>query len=391
MPVQIVVSLPQDAAPSGGEPQTQLNQWLSDNLGVSEQDVANIDIPSFKIGTLDNLVNQSDELARLDEQLQQIFSKSAELIDNLYQGNKAQIAAAKKIDNSYSAEKYLAQFTWNSSKFRVDKSIPDLIDLISKEAFQLDSDVRSCFNSYSAAKTNLSAVDRKQTGNLSIRSLHDVVRRDQFVLDSEYLQTVLVAVPVQQKSDFINNYETLTQLVVPRSASIIAQDSEFVLFNVTMFRKVVSEFLSKCRDNKWTPREFKYSEALIEDMRKEQQNASQNERKLYGEIVRLSRTAYSDIYKNWIHLRVIRIYVESVLRYGLPPNFLTAVINADPSKGAKSIEKCESLLVDKFGYLGGAAFSKDKRGKLKGDSDLHEYGALVDNEYKPFVLFYMEV
>jgi V-type H+-transporting ATPase subunit C len=385
------LSLPQEAAPSGGDPQTQLNRWLSESLSVAESDVANIDIPSFKIGTLDNLVNQSEELTKLDGQFQQIFTKSGDLIDSLYQGNKAQISAAKRIDSNYVAEKYLALFTWNSNKFRIDKSIPDLIDLISKETFQLDSDVRTSFNNYSAAKTNLTAVDRRQTGNLSVRSLHDVVRREHFVLDSEYLQTVLIAVPLQQKADFLNIYETLTQLVVPRSASIIAQDSEYILFNVTLFRKVASEFVAKSRDHKWTPRDFKYSDSLIEDMRKEQQNASQTERKLYGEIVRLSRTAYSDIYKNWIHLRVIRIYVESVLRYGLPPNFLTAIINADPAKGAKSVDKCEATLIEKFGYLGGAAFSKDKRGKLKGDSDLHEYGALVDNEYKPFVLFYMEV
>lgn len=391
MPPQIVLSLPREAVPSGGDPQTKLNQWLSENLSVAASDVTSIDVPSFKIGTLDNLVNQSEELAKLDGQFQQMFTKAGELITSLYQGNAAQISAAKRIDGNYVAEKYMARFSWNSNKFRVDKPIPDLIDLISKESFQLDSDVRNSFNNYTNAKSNLSAVDRKQTGNLSVRSLHDVVRRDHFVLDSEYLQTVLIAVPVQQKTDFLNSYETLTQLVVPRSASVIAKDPEYILFNVTVFKKIVTEFLAKCREKKWTPREFKYSDSLIEDMRKEQQNASQIERKLYGEIVRLSRTAYSDIYKNWIHIRVIRVFVESVLRYGLPPNFLTSVVNADPAKGAKSLDKCEAILIDKFGYLGGAAFSKDKRGKLKGDSDLHEYGALVDNEYKPFVLFYMEV
>ena len=33
------------------------------------------------------------------------------------------------------------------------------------------------------------------SGNLSVRSLVDVVRKEHFIGDSEYMQTVLVAVP----------------------------------------------------------------------------------------------------------------------------------------------------------------------------------------------------
>lgn len=33
------------------------------------------------------------------------------------------------------------------------------------------------------------------SGNLSVKSLHEVVSKDHFVQDSEYLETLLVAVP----------------------------------------------------------------------------------------------------------------------------------------------------------------------------------------------------
>lgn len=49
--------------------------------------------------------------------------------------------------------------------------------------------------SYNALKGNLNSFERKQGGSLSVKSLHDIVRREHFVLDSEYLQTVLLAVP----------------------------------------------------------------------------------------------------------------------------------------------------------------------------------------------------
>lgn len=39
---------------------------------------------------------------------------------------------------------------------------------------------------------NFMVIDR---GNLSIRSLAEIVKKEHFIQDSEYLQTVLVAVP----------------------------------------------------------------------------------------------------------------------------------------------------------------------------------------------------
>ncbi len=251
----------------------------------------------------------------------------------------------------------------------------------------MDTDVRTTFASYSAAKTNLSAVDRKQTGDLSVKSLHDIVNSSHFILDSDHLQTVLVAVPKNLRKEFLGSYETLVPFVVPRSSNIIAEDNEYILFNVSLFKKYVPQFVQKCREQKWTPREFKFSEGLIEEMRREQQMAAQTEHKLRGEVVRLAKTAYSDIFQAWFHLKAIRIFVESVLRYGLPPTFVCSIIKP-PSK---QLKKVKETLISQYGYLGGNAFATDKKGRVKNDSSLNEYGSLVDTEYEPFAFYSVEI
>jgi len=40
----------------------------------------------------------------------------------------------------------------------------------------------------------------------------------------------------------------------------------------------------------------------------------------------MAKSAFSDTFQAWLHLEALRIYVESVLRYGLPPEFVSAVI-----------------------------------------------------------------
>ena len=45
-----------------------------------------------------------------------------------------------------------------------------------------------------------------------------------------------------------------------------------------------------------------------------------------NELVRIAKLGFNDTFQAWAHLKALRIYVESVLRYGLPPEFVSAVI-----------------------------------------------------------------
>lgn len=39
-----------------------------------------------------------------------------------------------------------------------------------------------------------------------------------------------------------------------------------------------------------------------------------------------SRTAFDEAFSCWVHLMTIRLFVESILRYGLPPAYQAAVV-----------------------------------------------------------------
>lgn len=95
-----LISLPSSAAPSGGDPDTQIASWYSENLNIPYSDVSEFQIPVFKIGTLDSLVQQSEELAKLDGQFHAVVSKLSDIIDSVHDGNAAKITAAKKVNGS---------------------------------------------------------------------------------------------------------------------------------------------------------------------------------------------------------------------------------------------------------------------------------------------------
>ncbi|CAI4045167.1 hypothetical protein N7582_003454 [Saccharomyces uvarum] len=377
----ILISLPQNAQPVTA-PGSKTDLWFHENLIGGRAFVSDFNIPEFKIGSLDTLIVESEELSKVDNQIGASIGKIIEILQGL---TETSTNAYKTLPiNNMPVPEYLENFQWQTRKFKLDKSIKDLITLISDESSQLDADVRATFANYNSAKTNLAAAERKKTGDLSVRSLHDIVKPENFVLNSEHLTTVLVAVPKSLKSDFEKTYETLSKNVVPASAGVIAEDAEYVLFNVHLFKKNVQEFTAAAREKKFIPREFNYSEELIDQLKKEHDSAASLEQSLRVQLVRLAKTAYVDVFINWFHIKALRVYVESVLRYGLPPHFNIKIIAVPP----KNLSRCKSELTDAFGFLGGNAFIKDKKGKInKQDTSLHQYASLVDTEYEPFVMY----
>lgn len=61
-------------------------------------------------------------------------------------------------------------------------------------------------------------------------------------------------------NEWTAGYEKLTDMIVPRSTQLITQDSDFGLFNVTLFKKVVDEFKLHAREKKFVVRDFTYNE-----------------------------------------------------------------------------------------------------------------------------------
>jgi V-type H+-transporting ATPase subunit C len=155
------------------------------------------------------------------------------------------------------------------------------------------------------------------------------------IQDSEYLDTHLIAVPNASVKDFYKTYETVCPMVVPRSATQIAEDDEFTLFAVVVFKKYATEFIHKIREKRWTPRDYKFKQGGKEEEAREVEKLEKDERKLWGEALRLGRTGYSESAMIWIHVLALRVFVETVLRYGLPLDFVCGLVQV------RSLPSCE--------------------------------------------------
>ncbi|XP_043935222.1 V-type proton ATPase subunit C 2 isoform X1 [Protopterus annectens] len=277
---------------------------------------------------------------------------------------------------------YLSQFQWDMAKYPVKQPLKNLAEVLAKQLSQIETDMKSRAVTYNNLKSNLQNIERKNAGNLLTRTLTDVLNKDDFVLNSEYLTTLLVVVPKTSYAQWQKTYESLADMVVPRSTKMILEDSEGGLFTVSLFQKVVEEFKAKARENRFTVREFYYNENELKAEKEEVTRLAADKKQQYGPLLRWLKVNFSETFIAWIHVKALRVFIESVLRYGLPVNFQAMLLQ--PNK--KSMKRLRDTLNALFKHLDGASAGTvtDAAVEIPGLN-------VASHDYYPYVYFKIDV
>ncbi|NWW01715.1 VATC1 ATPase, partial [Oreocharis arfaki] len=303
-------------------------------------------IPDLKVGTLDVLVGLSDELAKLDAFVESVVKKVAQYMADVLEDSKDKVQENLLANGGLLEQQCQAEHKFCSSSL---DTVPFLF--IFKGVNQIDNDLKARASAYNNLKGNLQNLERKNAGSLLTRSLADIVKKEDFVLDSEYLVTLLVIVPKLNYNDWVKQYETLAEMVVPRSSNVLFEDQDSYLCNVTLFRKAVDDFKHKAREYKFMVRDFQYNEEEMKADKEEMNRLSTDKKKQFGPLVRWLKVNFSEAFIAWIHVKALRVFVESVLRYGLPVNFQAMLLQ--PNK--KTMKKLREVLYELYKHLDSSA------------------------------------
>ena len=94
----LLVSLPNSISSSNDQEEafTALRAAVSSDNGTTTP----FNIPTFKIGTLDALVQQADDLAKLSADCATVFTKVSDSLSSLLEGDEDKIAQQKNVNDS---------------------------------------------------------------------------------------------------------------------------------------------------------------------------------------------------------------------------------------------------------------------------------------------------
>ncbi|NXU39753.1 VATC2 ATPase, partial [Drymodes brunneopygia] len=410
---------------------TNLQAWERMNTVTSKSNLSSnskFHIPDLKVGTLDALVGLSDELGKLDSFAESVIKKIAQYIGEVMEDSKDKVQE-NLLANGVDLISYLTRFEWDMAKYPIKQPLKNISEALAKQVTQIEADLKTRSAAYNNIKGNLQSLEKKTMGNLLTRTLADIVHKEDFVLNSEYLITLLVVVPKSSYLQWQKTYESLSDMVVPRSTKMIAEDAEGGLFTVTLFRKVMDDFKAKARENRFMVREFYYDEKELKCEKEELMKLASDKKQQYGApqwqpllpaclstsfrngfmvptvsgelhvahkteaweksallsqgpLLRWLKVNFSEAFVAWIHVKALRVFVESVLRYGLPVNFQAMLLQ--PNR--KSVKRLRDVLNLVFKHLDevAAASIMDPGMDIPGLQ-------LSSQEYYPYVYFKIDL
>lgn len=328
-------------------------QLLQSQLGPSLGPVLrNVMLPQLKVGTLDSLVEASDDLARLDPTLESTVFRLGALIEDISGCSRAQATMLHLSSQSQkvSAEYYLKDFEsfgWNTTQYDTKDGVPALIQKFGQVLAQSEERCRTLLSEFNEKRSKLTAIQRRTQGNLTsvpIKELVDRWCRAQGLKDgpvsTEFLTTLFVAVPLQEVDLWQRSYAKFHDFVVPRSSQLVAKDNEMALYSVICFKKVVDDVKTKSRQLRFSVRDVSNADDMTPEAVLQLKESVAHDR---DRLSQLLSQQYTQCFVAWVHLKCVRLFVESVLKFGVPVRFVPALIAAQPEREAEVLSALEKL------------------------------------------------
>eukprot|EP00928_Gymnodinium_smaydae_P060995 TRINITY_DN4500_c0_g1_i3.p1 TRINITY_DN4500_c0_g1~~TRINITY_DN4500_c0_g1_i3.p1 ORF type:complete len:423 (+),score=125.39 TRINITY_DN4500_c0_g1_i3:68-1270(+) len=335
-------------------------------------------------GSFDNLIRLTDDLQKADSQVDSIVHRLER--QWLEIDPKARFTV-KYQRQERTFQEYLATWKWDETRYPKTRSISDNLTYLMSTVNKIDEEARNKTLQFNEFKTQRANLGKKEGASLMSRDLIDVItpavvkcagRANDDVVQTEHLTTVFIILPRGTEADFLKCYETMADNIVPASAKKFPELDDKdgnCIYRVVMFKSAAENFKKACREKRLVPRDFEYSEEAYVKLTRQREAIEDAVKKQNVTVRGLYEAAWSDSMVAWMHIKAMRIFVESVLRFGMPPRFAAFAISP-PANGTAPARKA---LAD---ILGRQAAPADKAGEVMDDGE--EYFPYVSFSFTPF-------
>lgn len=97
-----------------------------------------LDIPELRVGTLDTLMQLSDDLAKTNNFIEVVVTKLRRQVQDL----GGPLAATQLRVKGLTAEAYLTRFKWNEAKFQAKRPLKELVEIITESVSKIEDDLK---------------------------------------------------------------------------------------------------------------------------------------------------------------------------------------------------------------------------------------------------------
>lgn len=300
----------------------------------------NLDKESFNMGNLDFLWFMENQLSKLDTQIESNLKKIEKQVDEMDKTHRG-FQIDTREEGRKPVETYIYNFKWDDTKYP-RTNLNEVYKNMSHRVLLIEAEFRNKTQAFSDKRSALTQVSKKEGSNFLTKDFAEVLKKplvsEKDFVYSENLVTAIVVVPKGNVQEFQRSYEEVSEYIVPGIAKQfkIEEDDPYTLWRIVYLRKAHEEIVNEMRTRfKATVREFTYDPT--ESQRREaRRNLLKSEtEQLTKTVLDLCDRYYSDLFSAYIHLKVLRLLIDCVLRYGIKDKVFTCVIKPNDGKEKK--------------------------------------------------------
>lgn len=256
---------------------------------------------------------------------------------------------------------FIKEFSWDDPKFPRSKGLMKIAEIIQSRVKSIDADIKQFMEDYGEVAGTLSTLVKNKGANFMTADMSEViyqavdegrVEASIFIRDdSTFLTNMLVVVPERKEREFLQNYvfedEKNDTASVPGSAHFTGlQDAEGnKIFRVALFHKF-PEFNRPRTIGNFTCKQFEYNKEQYEKDQERIIELTKEKKELGEKLLRRCHLTYSELFICCIHLKIMRVYIDGILRFGIPPTFTISILETHGEERKIFKNMTEVLIAD---------------------------------------------
>jgi V-type H+-transporting ATPase subunit C len=241
-----------------------------------------------------------------------------------------------------------------------------LSELLRDAGEHADKEMHRYAKSHSDHMARIAFLEKGRSGSLATAPLESLMTAQLMessglagvVADTDYLQTVLIVVPKSATEAFWAQYESMDAVsvpitdasgsqmgasspVVPRSALHLLTERDYSLFSFTILRKFFDSVAAAAKKHRWVLRSVDWSAAGASDTAEQLSRLHADASSALQLWAAAAHRTFASLISIQVHLKVLQVFVESVLNYGLPAEYsycLMRVHHSTAQQAAQAVQ-----------------------------------------------------
>ncbi|KAL3997647.1 V-ATPase subunit C family protein [Acanthocheilonema viteae] len=300
-----LISTPVDDCPEAS--------WLKlQNVARNFATFSNIAIPNFRTAPIAELYELSKDMQLLDHSVENLFRSFLSAFENVLLFEDIDLLENLIIRKQRYGEN-ITDFSWNMAIYSPHLLLSDLCELFYKHFQNLDQQIRHNVTTY---KENLKIAKEyiRTEETLATQNLACFVR-EETIIDTEYIQSVYVAVPQQSANTWLEICETLHDSMVACSSCFIIEDDDYKLYSVVVVREDFLEFRDNCAKYGFIARGYQCDPDGFARKLHERQKVEEAARYQNIMLIQWLKLMADEIFEVLIHIKIFRAYISSLIIY----------------------------------------------------------------------------